>query len=121
MTETLKHEIPSMTMNHYQNLASRTFPNLIAEQAMVNAAMGCAGEAGEYCDLIKKVRFHKKPLDREHAARELGDNLWYLAYAAHTLGMTLGEIAELNIQKLKDRYPDGFDPERSNNRAEGDV
>ena len=36
----------------------------------------------------------------------------------HQLYATLGEAMERNIEKLKKRYPDGFDPEKSLHRAE---
>jgi NTP pyrophosphatase (non-canonical NTP hydrolase) len=80
-------------------------------------AMGLAGESGEYVDIVKKMLFHDHGLDTVKMALELGDILWYLAYSAHALNLTLSQIADLNIEKLKRRYPDGFSAERSINRA----
>jgi NTP pyrophosphatase (non-canonical NTP hydrolase) len=83
-------------------------------------ALGLAGESGEYADLIKKHLFHSHALDREKARKELSDVLWYVAVAAHQLGFTLSSVAQANVDKLRARYPDGFDPLRSQNRKPDD-
>ena len=49
---------------------------------------------------------------------ELGDVAWYLALTSHALGLTLEEVLEHNIEKLKKRYPEGFSAEKSLHRAE---
>ena len=86
------------------------------------AAIGMCGEAGEVSELIKKYAYHGHTIDREHLARELGDVLWYVSYMADMFGYSLGEIMEMNQEKLAKRYPDGkFDEERSRNRKEGDI
>ena len=71
-------------------------------------AMGLCGEAGEFIELVKKHLFHGKDLDRDLAAKELGDVLWYLAVAADAIGFSLDKIATWNVAKLVARYPDGF-------------
>ena len=86
------------------------------------AAIGMCGEAGEVSELIKKYAYHGHTIDTEHLARELGDVLWYVSYMANLFGYSLGEIMEMNQEKLAKRYPDGkFDEERSKNRKEGDI
>ena len=86
------------------------------------AAIGICGEAGEVSELIKKYAYHGHAIDKDHLARELGDVLWYVSYMAHLFGYSLGEIMEMNQDKLAKRYPDGkFDEERSRNRKEGDT
>lgn len=86
------------------------------------AAIGMCGEAGEVSELIKKYAYHGHAIDKDHLARELGDVLWYVSYMADLFGYSLGEIMEMNQDKLAKRYPDGkFDAERSNNRKEGDI
>ena len=86
------------------------------------AAIGICGEAGEVSELIKKYAYHGHAIDKDHLARELGDVLWYVSYMAHLFGYSLGEIMEMNQDKLAKRYPDGkFDEERSRNRKEGDI
>lgn len=44
--------------------------------------------------------------------------MWYVAEVASGLGVSLEEVARKNIEKLKARYPDGFDPDKSINRVE---
>lgn len=109
-----------MTLNEYQNAAQRTArPDWPVEKRLTMAALGAAGESGEFADMVKKFIFHAHDLDREKAMLELGDQLWYITEAAAALGYTLEEVALANIAKLKRRYPEGFDPERSKNRREG--
>lgn len=115
-----------MRLDEYQRLADRTsgacglvYPRDINSQPrLVTALLGLAGEAGEVCDLLKKHLGHGHALDREKVAAELGDVLWYVAEVASSLGLTLGEVAAKNVDKLRRRYPDGFSSERSINRGE---
>ena len=58
------------------------------------------------------------PLDADALVKELGDCLWYIAAFATVQGLSLDDIAQRNIDKLRRRYPEGFDPERSRNRTE---
>ena len=86
-----------------------------------NAAFGLSGEVGEFNDMLKKWVFHEKELDVVHAKKELGDIMWYVAMMCHSFGWELDEILQMNIDKLKARYPQGFDVALSNNRKEGDI
>ena len=86
-----------------------------------NACLGLSGEVGELNDMIKKWIFHEKPFDEEHAKKELGDVMWYVAMMCESFGWDLDEIFQMNVDKLKARYPQGFDVELANNRKEGDV
>lgn len=104
-------------MNQYQNQAKRTAPVSPSQRNdLANYALGLAGEAGEVGDIIKKHLFHDHPLDREALKDELGDVLWYLSNLANSVDMSLQDIAAHNIDKLYNRYPDGFDSEKSINR-----
>ncbi len=108
-----------MNFADYQDLAARTLGrDRTHEQQLANAALGLTGEAGETAELIKKHLFHATPLDRDAMVKELGDCLWYIAAFATVLEIPMTEIADRNIEKLKRRYPEGFDPERSRNRTE---
>lgn len=86
-----------------------------------NACPGLSGEVGEFNDMIKKWIFHEKPFDEEHAKKEMGDVLWYVAMMCYSFGWDLDEILQMNVDKLKARYPQGFSVERANNRKDGDV
>ena len=86
-----------------------------------NACLGLSGEVGEFNDTIKKWVFHEKELDMEHAKKEAGDILWYVVMLCESFGWNMEEIMQMNVDKLKARYPEGFDVERANHRAEGDV
>lgn len=111
--------------DEYQSLALRTASgvSVASESAMLNAAaLGLNGEAGEIADHVKKVMFHGHPLDddtRDKIAKEIGDILWYCALAAKGIGLGLGEIASMNVEKLRRRYPEGFSSERSMDRPHG--
>lgn len=108
-----------MTMNEYQMLAQRTcnITDTVGDK-IENGCMGLNSEAGECIDLLKKARFQGHELDREKMTEELGDVLWYCAELAAGLGVTLEEVAQRNIDKLRRRYPEGFSAERSRNREE---
>ena len=82
--------------------------------------MGLCGESGEAIDLVKKYLMQGHDLDKAHLAKELGDVAWYLAETATAIGYDLETILQANIDKLKARYPDGFDAARSMHRNSGD-
>ncbi len=108
-----------MTINEYQKLAMTTLnQDLDKDAVLINSAMGLCGESGEVIDIIKKWFAHGHELDRDNLKKELGDVAWYLAEAATALDLTLEEVLEANIEKLKKRYPEGFDTEKSIHRTE---
>lgn len=108
-----------MTANEYQKLAMRTLnPELDKHDVLINGVMGLCGEAGEAIDIVKKHLAQGHALDREALIKELGDVAWYLAETAYALDVPLDEVLEHNISKLRARYPEGFDAERSMSRGE---
>lgn len=113
-----------MTPNEYQEACLRTEPTdakISGTTRLENGLMGLCGEAGEAIDILKKFLFQGHSLDVTHLAKELGDVAWYLAVSADALGYTLEDIFQMNVDKLKARYPDGFDADRSINRDEDDI
>ena len=103
-----------MKVNEYQNLALRTVnKELSKKDILINGVMGLCGESGEAIDIVKKHLAHGHELDREKLVLELGDVAWYLAETAYALDISLEDVFKLNIEKLKKRYPDGFDKEKS--------
>ena len=110
--------MPEFTMNQYQQLAERTSgAGKDGERRQIIAALGLAGEAGEFANMIKKLTAHGHDIPPEELADELGDCLWYLAEAATACGLSLDDVARMNVDKLKARYPEGFSEERSRNRT----
>ena len=103
-----------MTVNEYQKLAMTTLnPELNKKDVLINGVMGLCGESGEAIDIVKKHLAQGHDLDREGLIKELGDIAWYLAETATALDVSLEEVLERNIEKLRKRYPEGFDAERS--------
>ena len=110
-----------MTINEYQRLAQRTASTGVPSSKIENGILGLCGETGEIADVYKKYLYQGHELDREHMAEELGDVCWYVAEMASGLGLPLEEIMAQNIEKLRKRYPDGFDAERSVHREDADY
>lgn len=110
----------SIDFSEYQKASSATsgaHQDLYGQQARLSiGALGLAGEAGEVADYIKKVVGHNHPLDKDTLVKELGDVLWYVAELCSTVGVSMGDVADKNIAKLRARYPEGFSSERSINR-----
>ena len=97
----------------------------IPVERLLTAALGICAEGGEFTEVVKKIVFQGKPVNKEnifHMKRELGDICWYLAQACMALDTTFDEVIEMNVEKLKARYPGGeFDVHFSENRKEGDL
>ena len=108
-----------MTINEYQKLAMTTLNKEMSKKDMlINGVMGLCGESGEAIDIVKKHLAQGHELDREKLIKELGDIAWYLAEMATFLDIELEEVLVRNIEKLKKRYPEGFNKEKSLHREE---
>lgn len=117
-----KAQIINMDGNQYQRLALITAnTDLKDHEQLINGALGLCGESGEVADMVKKCFMQGHELDVEHLAKELGDCMWYIALIANCIGYGLNGIMQMNVDKLKARYPEGFNTERSQNRKAGDV
>ena len=131
-TEKYLEFVEGVTSNeslHYASLIARA-NNLELEDdcnvpQLLTAALGLTAESGEFTEVVKKIIFQGKPYNEDnvfHMKRELGDICWYIAQACMALDTTFDEIIEMNVDKLKARYPGGeFDVNKSENRKEGDV
>lgn len=108
-----------MDANEYQRLAMTTLnPALDKKDVLINGVMGLCGESGEAIDLVKKHLAQGHELDKACLAKELGDIAWYLAETATALDYDLSDILQMNLDKLKSRYPEGFSTEKSINRKD---
>ena len=105
-----------MLSNDFQEACNRTLNSspgftLTDEQLMtVWTAIGIAGEAGEVSELVKHGIFHQQGINKQELIKELGDILWYISALCTTQGITLDEVMEQNVAKLKARYPHGYNP-----------
>ena len=97
----------------------------LSVERLLTAAVGMSAESGEFTEVVKKMIFQGKPVNEEnlfHLKRELGDVMWYVAQACMALDTSFDEIVEMNVEKLKARYPGGeFDVYKSENRVDGDL
>ena len=111
----------NLTANEYQALAARTINKALTRSQMEDHALkGMTSELGELHGVYQK-EYQGHPVSIEHLKKETGDILWCIAEYCTSMGWTLEEIMLLNIEKLRARYPEGFDAEHSLNRAEGDI
>ena len=103
-----------MKVNEYQQLAMTTLnPQLDSKDVLINSVMGLCGESGECIDIVKKWLAQGHELNQDKLIDELGDVAWYLAEAATALGVSLESVLQHNVDKLKARYPQGFDSAKS--------
>mgnify|MGYP003587126551 CR=1 FL=1 len=121
----------SASVDSYQQDALRTKAKMSEKECLLDCALGLSGEStealevsmqlavacGKIADEVKKCVYHDHSLEIEKLMKELGDICWYVAVLSDCYGYRMSEVLEGNIEKLKKRYPDGFDPERSKNRG----
>ena len=116
----------NITATEYQRRAAETaiFPS---DKALEYLTLGLTGEAGEIANKVKKLIRDGADREEHHAklnavGHELGDVMWYVMQACIGLGVDLNDVIEMNIDKLKSRYPGGeFDAHYSENRKQGDL
>ena len=91
---------------------------------LLTASVGLSGEVGEFNDIVKKLLFQGKEIDddtKRHLKSELGDICWYMAQALMALDSSWEEVFDINVAKLSERYPGGFDALKSASRKVGDI
>ena len=91
---------------------------------LLTASVGLSGEVGEFNDIVKKIIFQGKEIDddtKRHLKSELGDICWYMAQALMALDSSWEEVFDINVAKLSERYPGGFDALKSASRKVGDI
>ena len=110
---------------HFQDRLRALYSKDFSSHRALTAALGLSAESGEFTEIVKKILFQGKPVTQEnlfHMKRELGDIMWYFIQACIALDTSPEEIIEMNVDKLKSRYPGGeFDVHYSENRKEGDL
>lgn len=115
-------DVPLMRGNEYQKLAMRTcsIPYDKKKDMLMHAVLGLSSEAGEVAGIFQK-EYQGHEVKLEHLMKELGDCLWMIAEACTALDINMEDVMQLNIAKLRARFPEGFTAERSIHRAEGDI
>lgn len=110
-----------MEIKKYQELANRTINTELTDGEKIGHALhGMVSELGEIHALYQKV-YQGHNLDDKHLQSELGDLMWFIAEYCIAMGWELDDICNSNITKLLNRYPDGFNSERSKNRDKNDI
>ncbi|GCF11333.1 nucleoside triphosphate pyrophosphohydrolase family protein [Dictyobacter arantiisoli] len=107
-----------ITIQEYAQEIHRTCNLEDPKELLTLTALGIAGESGEIVDTLKKFLYHQHDLDVPELCKEVGDLLWYMTLLCDTLGLTMHDVMEANVKKLRKRYPDGFDAQRSRVREE---
>ena len=114
----------SKKLHHFADAIGIMKENGIEPQRLITASIGLSGEVGEFNDIVKKLLFQGKEIDddtKKHLKSELGDICWYMAQALIALDSSWEEIFDINVGKLSDRYPGGFDALKSASRKVGDI
>jgi NTP pyrophosphatase (non-canonical NTP hydrolase) len=112
-------EDTGMQVSYFQGAVTRTMnKELEFGEALSNYAMGLGGEVGEVIEPLKKFLYHGHTLDKQKVADELSDLTWYICALANTLEINLAEALERNVEKLRARYPEGFNTTDSVNRRD---
>lgn len=94
-------------------------PALSHNEAVLSATLGLVGEAAEVSELLKRHYFHGKPLVKENLLKEIGDVCYYLAWLSHLQGIDLNYAMEANLEKLRQRHPQGFSAIYHDQNSEG--
>ena len=106
-----------MDIQNYQRLAARTLPRLSSHQEDVqHMVYGMLTELGELADSYKKHYAYGKHLDLVNVMEEMGDIMWYWAGMCTITGINASNTLQVNIDKLKARYPEKFDESLAINR-----
>jgi NTP pyrophosphatase (non-canonical NTP hydrolase) len=108
-------KITKMNLKEYQEICKKTAKTdfKTTEEEILTWGCGIAGEAGDIASCIKKTFAHKKDV-KEGIKENIGDMLWYTAMICNFFNWNLQEVLQENIEKLKKRFPEGFNYESVN-------
>ena len=98
-----------MTFAEYQNLARRTQNSELSPiERIEHSLWGLSAEVGEVCGLFQKIH-QGHEFSQDALIKEIGDVLWMVAELCDANELDMGKVAEMNIAKLRKRYPAGFE------------
>jgi NTP pyrophosphatase (non-canonical NTP hydrolase) len=111
--------MPKNSFDKYQEDAEVTagFSGQRSEERLLCGILALGGEVGELQNYVKKGIWHGHGVDPKFVVEELGDLLWYIAEVSSAIGVSMSDVAKFNIDKLKERYPEGFSEDASRNRT----
>lgn len=93
------------------NTSPGAYNNLIPVQA-THAIVGLTGEVGELASVLQKWLWYGKAFTlvelQQKVKDEAGDVLWYVAELLSAFGLSMQDVMEANIAKLKVRYPEKY-------------
>lgn len=108
-----------MNISEYQKKSIRTLNHSLTDRDQLACmGMGISGEGSEVTDEIKKHLYQGHDLDVDHIAEEMGDVMFYMVNLATLLDIDFQDVLDGNHEKLMDRFPKGFDKDKSINRKE---
>ncbi|MBN1644985.1 nucleoside triphosphate pyrophosphohydrolase family protein [Candidatus Woesearchaeota archaeon] len=110
-----------ISLKEYQEFCKLTAKKFdTPEHEIFTWGPGITGEAGDVASGIKKTYAHKND-KRDGIKENLGDTLWYMAMICNFFGWNLEDVLAESMQKLKNRYPNGFtikDARRQGNKID---
>ena len=92
-----------MDFDEYQDMAAET----AIYKDVVYPYLGLAEEAGEVCSLMGKSIRDDTTFNTVDMKKECGDVLWMLSQICTDLGISLSDVAKMNIEKLHSRMERG--------------
>lgn len=113
--------------DEYQSLAMQTCCiNDNDKDKLMHGVLGLTSEAGEVAGIFQKVyQGHPDPVQdkeaKDNLVKECGDCLWMIAEILDAVHVSMSNCMTANINKLRDRYPEGFEADKSLHRKAGDI
>lgn len=109
---------------NYEKLAQKTEckydedlkQRMVSQARLLHHCIGLCTETGELQDAVKKHIFYGKELDITNVLEEVQDILWYVAGICNTFNVSIEEMQDKNIAKLKARYGEKFSSENAIDR-----
>ena len=106
-----------MNIYEYQKECERTCPDLHKpEFDQMHMAIGVSTEANELLDVYKKWFAYNKSIDVVNVKEEIFDCFWYLVNLCRMLNIDIENGMEINIAKLRQRFPEKFTEENAVSR-----
>lgn len=108
-----------MNLKDYQELCKKTAKKFDSKDLEIATwGLGISGEAGDVASCIKKTFIHKNAVVQEGIKENIGDTFWYSAMICNFFGWNMEEVLEENVNKLRERYPNGFAFENAQRKGE---